>query len=195
MPADPVARGGALILAAGFARRFGSDKRRHVLADGTPLLTATVRRYAQVFDRIAVVIREGEDELAAELGAIHPGVRIVTAADAALGMGHSLAAGVRAVAGDWSWVAVALGDMPWIRAATLTSLAHVFTASGSTGILQPRSGNRSGHPVLFGADCFDELLRLTGDTGARAVLERHRDSVRHLDVDDPGIFADMDRPG
>lgn len=195
MPADPDAAGGALILAAGFGRRFGSDKRRHVLPDGTPLLAATVRRYAQVFDHIAVVIREGEDDLAAELETIHPGTRIVTAADAALGMGHSLAAGIRAVARDWLWVAVALGDMPWIRATTLTALVHAFTANGSTGILQPRSGARTGHPVLFGAERFAELLRLTGDHGARDVLQRHRKLVQHVDVDDSGIFEDLDRPG
>ena len=48
-------------------------------------------------------------------------------------------------------------------------------------------------PVLFGASCLAELSQLTGDTGARAVLEAHRDEVIRLEVDDPGIFEDLDR--
>jgi len=193
VPADPATSdGGALILAAGFARRFGSDKRRHALPDGDTLLDATLRRYAEVFVHVAVVIREGEDDLAAALRAVCPDVRIVIAADAALGMGHSLAAGIRAVADDWSWVAVALGDMPWVRAATLSTLVHAFGALDGEAVLQPVVGDRTGHPVLFGSACFGELARLTGDTGARAVLERH--PVHRLVVDDPGIFQDLDRP-
>jgi len=39
----------------------------------------------------------------------------------------------------------------------------------------------------------DELLKLDGDQGARAVLERHRDAVRLLECDDPGILFDVDR--
>jgi len=193
VPADPAtSNGGALILAAGFARRFGSDKRRHALPGGDTLLEATLRRYAEVFGHVAVVIREGENDLAAALRVVCPAVRIVTAADAALGMGHSLAAGIRAVADDWSWVAVALGDMPWVRAGTLSALVRAFGALDSTTVLAPVAGDRTGHPVLFGSACFGELARLTGDTGARAVLERH--PVRRVAVDDPGIFEDLDRP-
>lgn len=195
MPADPTtADGGALILAAGFARRFGSDKRRHRLPDGRTLLEATACRYAAVFVNVAVVLREGEADLAEELSEACPTVRIVTAGDAELGMGHSLAAGVRAVRDDWSWIAVGLGDMPWIREDTLTDLLHAFRAAEGSSIIQPRLGDRVGHPVLFGAACFAELTRLTGDAGARSVLERHRDAVRQVDVNDPGIFEDLDHP-
>lgn len=159
------------------------------------LLVATLRRYAKVFPRVAVVIRETDDDLAQALGVDCPGVRIVRAADAELGMGHSLAAGIRAVAGDWSWVAVALGDMPWVRAETLHGLLRAFRARDCAGIVQPCLRGRVGHPVLFGASCFVELSELSGDTGARSVLERHRSEVVRLEVDDPGILEDLDRPG
>jgi len=55
-----------------------------------------------------------------------------------------------------------------------------------------RKGER-GHPVGFGAALRDELLALDGDQGARAVVERHRDSVRLIECDDPGILFDVDR--
>ena len=51
---------GALIVAAGFSRRFGSDKRRYVIADGDPLLLATVKAYSEVFPNVAVVLRHDD---------------------------------------------------------------------------------------------------------------------------------------
>ena len=55
--------GAAILLAAGFARRFGSDKRSFVLEDGRPMLQATVATYATVFERLTVVMRPEDTEL------------------------------------------------------------------------------------------------------------------------------------
>jgi molybdenum cofactor cytidylyltransferase len=46
--------------------------------------------------------------------------------------------------------------------------------------------------VGFSARVRDELLRLSGDSGAKAVLERHRDAIRLLESDDPGVLLDVD---
>ncbi|NJN51064.1 MAG: NTP transferase domain-containing protein [Gammaproteobacteria bacterium] len=54
---------GALILAAGFSRRFGTDKRLHRLADGELMISATLRRYQQVFSSVAVVVRDSDSEI------------------------------------------------------------------------------------------------------------------------------------
>jgi molybdenum cofactor cytidylyltransferase len=51
---------------------------------------------------------------------------------------------------------------------------------------------RRGHPVGFAASCRDELLGLTGDAGARGVLQRHAAEVVAVEVDDPGILQDVD---
>jgi molybdenum cofactor cytidylyltransferase len=39
----------------------------------------------------------------------------------------------------------------------------------------------------------EELLALSGDTGAKSVLQRHRDAVRLLECDDPGVVLDIDQ--
>ncbi|MEK1907316.1 MAG: NTP transferase domain-containing protein, partial [Pseudomonas sp.] len=116
----------ALILAAGQGRRFGSDKRRALLADGRGLLACCVAQARQVFDAVWVVLREDDDLAALGLPADLP---VIRCADAQLGMGHSLAAGVQALRErPESALAVLLGDMPWIDPASLCQLVQAADA-------------------------------------------------------------------
>jgi len=51
-----------------------------------------------------------------------------------------------------------------------------------------------GHPVGFGAMHGEALAALDGDLGARELIASASDAVTKLDVDDPGILADVDTP-
>jgi molybdenum cofactor cytidylyltransferase len=106
------------------------------------------------------------------------------------GMGASLAHGVAQARGADGWV-VALADMPRIQPETVKSVISALQQGAL--IAAPVYKGERGHPVGFGAALRDELLALDGDQGARALLERHRDSVRLIDCDDPGILIDIDR--
>ncbi|WP_194792396.1 nucleotidyltransferase family protein [Pseudomonas sp. UFMG81] len=179
----------ALVLAAGQGSRFGADKRRALLGDGRSLLQHSVEHALAVFDEVRVVARAGEDADALGL----PGAcRIVPSLDAGLGMGHSLAAGAASLSDcDAQAVAIVLGDMPWILPYTFRRLIE---AAGQSVIVVPRHQGQNGHPVLFGRDYWAELTTLAGDEGARSVLQRYRDRVRVLDVDDSGVLRDVDTP-
>ncbi|MFU8816108.1 MAG: nucleotidyltransferase family protein [Pseudomonadales bacterium] len=185
---------GAVLLAAGASRRFGSDKRRHRLEDGTPLLSASVSLYAAAFEQLIVVLRPEDDDLAAAVSAAATGTpRVVRCADAHLGMGHSLAAGIRAAAG-WRYAFVALADMAWVRVETLARLRAVLTAAPPDAIVQPAYHGAAGHPVGFGAAHFARLCRLSGDEGARSLVREARAQLVTVDVDDPGVLEDLDTP-
>ena len=76
----------------------------------------------------------------------------------------------------------------------LATIRTVATAlQQGAPIAAPAYKGERGHPVGFGAALRDELLKLDGDQGARAVVERHRDSVQLIECDDPGILFDVDR--
>jgi molybdenum cofactor cytidylyltransferase len=185
--------GGAVLLAAGQARRFGGDKRRYRLPDGRSLLVASLQLYGAAFPRLAVVLRPDDDALAATVTGQWPAARVVRCADAHRGMGCSLACGARAASG-WDYLFVALGDMAWVRPSTLARLREAQQAAGPDAVVQPVYRERPGHPVGFGAALFDDLGRLSGDTGARAVVAAAGDRVLRLAVDDPGVLQDLDVP-
>jgi len=190
-------RGGALLLAAGFARRFGSDKRRHLLDDGATLLAATLSLYVRAFDQVVVVLRPDDDDIQAAIREAFPAVSCVNAPLAHLGMGHSLAAGIAAVSDrhhDWEYAFVGLADMPFVRVETLAQLRHAMEKAPSPVIVQPLQAGRPGHPVGFHRFFFRDLGALTGDQGARRVVEQHRDALVAVVTTDEGVVKDMDTP-
>ena len=180
-------KGGALVLAAGASRRFGSDKRRFPL-EGEPMLRRTLEavRAASLACRVCIGPGEGDIPLWLDL----PGLEFIECPHAPAGMGATLADGV-AACGDWQGLLVVLGDMPWVQPSTYR---YLFESLDAGNIVQPEFGGRPGNPVGFGADFFAELRSLTGDAGGRELLRRHPEALIRLPLEDPGIHRDLDTP-
>jgi len=176
-----------ILLAAGAGVRFGGGKLLHPLSDGTPLGLAALRNLRAALADVVVVLRPSDTDLYRLFAEQHGD--IVQCADAHLGMGHSLAAGVARVMSAQGWI-VALADMPHLQPATIRTIADELTRRG--GIVVPMYREQRGHPVGFSRDYREELLGLTGDTGARSLLKRHAAAVHRLQVDDPGVLQDID---
>ncbi|MBA1203281.1 nucleotidyltransferase family protein [Pseudomonas capeferrum] len=179
-----------LVLAAGFSRRFGADKRKAPLPGGQTLLATSLSQVLARLPEVWVVLRPEDDRRA--LG-IADGVNLVRGESAALGMGHSLASGIEALDqhSKANAVAIFLGDMPWIADETL---ARLFAEAGAERIVVPVHQGQPGHPVIFGRRFWPELRRLTGDEGARAVVKAHPNAVIRVEVSDPGVLRDVDVP-
>ncbi len=178
-----------LLLAAGRARRFGGNKILAALPGGERVgLTAAAVLAAGVERVLVVVDAAGGDTEDAFVAA---GYRTCRAADAALGMGHSLAAGVAASADAAGWL-IALADMPFVRVDTVRQVADALRAGAV--IARPCHAGQAGHPVGFSAALRDALLAVRGDRGAQPVLARHAAEVVTLEVADPGVLRDVDVP-
>ena len=151
-----------VLLAAGAGKRFGGDKLLYRLPDGTPMAVAAATQLKLACGRVVAVVRPGDDQLAALLA--DAGCEIVVCSEAGGGMGHSLAAGVRATTAAGGWI-VALADMPFIASASHQAVASSLRAGASLAASQYQG--RRGHPVGFSSVWFAQLAALTGDQGAR----------------------------
>ncbi len=113
--------------------------------------------------------------------------------DYELGQLTSLQCGLRAVPPGPRAVLFTPVDYPAIRQETIRALVAAVDESDHLFFV-PRYQGRRGHPVVFAASVLPEFLALPPDSDARSVIHRHRDDTRYLDVDDPGILKDVDRP-
>jgi molybdenum cofactor cytidylyltransferase len=182
-----------LLLAAGRGSRFDESGRHNKLLatlGGVTVAARSAARLGEVVEHRLAVIRPDSDALRQQLEAM--GCVVSECADAELGMGHSLAHAVSEAIRrfDPGAALIMLADMPFIEAATLQALIEAATASEV--IAAPRFNGQRGQPVLFGRAHFAALQRSSGDRGAIHLLREH--PVTYVDVDDPGVLQDIDRP-
>lgn len=178
-----------VLLAAGRGARFGGNKLLCDLPNGVPIALAAARNLQPACDRLIVVLRPGDTALADLFTA--EGIAVVICHDADAGMGHSLAAGVKASPEAGAWV-VALADMPYIQSISHHAVAARLRAGDS--LVATTFQGRRGHPVGFSRRWFDQLSALTGDQGGKAILDQHLGEIKLVAVDDPGVVRDIDRP-
>jgi molybdenum cofactor cytidylyltransferase len=179
-----------VVLAAGLARRFGSQKLVEPIG-GVPLVRKTVDALlGATLGEIVVVL--GSD--AGAVGAVLAGlpVRLVTNPEYARGMSTSVRAGIGALAPTAEAALIALGDQPGVGAPIVDRLVERYRAGGAPIVAPIYRGGVRGNPVLFDRSMFDELRAITGDQGARSVIARApgRVALVDLDVEMPG---DIDR--
>jgi molybdenum cofactor cytidylyltransferase len=185
---------GALVLAAGLSRRFGTDKRRALLPSGQSVIEETLTHLTKGFSHVHVVLREEDDELHELIRTRFPETTVSHCPTAHLGMGHSLAHGAQ-FAVSWDGIAICLADMPYTRVATLETLIdHFQSLNDERAILIPTFHGDRGHPVLFGRDYLQDMAQLTGDQGARRIIETHPECIHTFISEDAGILRDIDRP-
>ena len=177
-----------LMLAAGFGRRFGSDKTLAQLSDGRPLALASAQALRASGLPVTAVIRPEQRILADLLAAAN--IRLIETEKARLGMGHSIAAGVAATPNAAGWL-IAFADMPWIQAESVIAVANALRDGAEIAV--PYYADQRGHPVGFSAKWGAELMRLEGDQGARSLLAGATE-VRALALPDPYILSDIDTP-
>lgn len=185
-----------IVLAAGESRRMGRPKAGLVVAPGGPTFAASAveaLRRTGVFD-VTVVAGAHPDAVRAALSAVRPPPRLVEHAGWQAGQLSSLRAGLAAIddpAPDA--VIVTLVDCPFVRHETVDRLLERWAATRAP-VVRPAQGARHGHPVIFDRATFDDLRAAPLTVGAKAVIERWSAGVVNVEVDDAGVFADIDTP-
>lgn len=178
-----------ILLAAGKGRRFDPagirNKLLQRLPSGDMVVLQAAHNLQAAVGRTLVVVPSGSPILVAQLSG--KDLAVTECGDADTGMAASLMHGVRLASNASGWV-IALGDMPFVRPDTIRQLIAALTQGA--GIAVPTYHGVRGNPVAFGRMHLEQLLQLSGDVGARTLLQRY--PVVELAVDDPGVCRDID---
>ena len=190
---SPETRTAAIVLAAGASRRMGPANKLLADVDGAPMVRRVVETVLDAVGEDVIVVTGHEPE---KVGAALAGlpVTLVRNPDHASGMSTSLKSGLSALPDGIAAAVICLGDMPLVTAGHIRDLIRAFDPVEGRAICVPVHGRKRGNPVLWGAQFFGEMLHLSGDVGARHLLEDHADKVHEVIIEDDGVLFDVDTP-
>ena len=179
-----------IVLAAGKGSRFdgGGHKLAQPLGSSSVLLATLATAIASHLRVVVVTTPPFVDVACSSIAARDVVVlpEVGSAGDIGLGMGASIAAGVRACPDSRGWL-ILPGDMPLVQPATLVAVARALDVHP---VAYAQHLGRRGHPVGFAAELYSELTGLSGDEGARRLVARY--PAFAVERDDPGILVDID---
>lgn len=186
---------GAILLAAGAARRMGTGGGHKLLAefDGCPL----VRRSAQTLlascvHPVIVVTGHRRAEIEAALEGLD--VHLAFNPAHASGMGGSLAFGFsHAGVSGRDGMLVMLADMPALTATHIDHLAAAFRRHGGAVIVRAGCDGSPGNPVILPQALYGKVRQLSGDSGARGVIAGSGLPVIEIEIG-PAALLDVDTP-
>ena len=170
-----------VVLAAGRARRFGTDK-RWAACRGEPLLAHALTVARAVCDRVLLVVERHDARLDALVERLPAEVVVCPNAHEGLAASRGCALARLEQAPGLEGSLIFLGDMPDVRPVDALRLLRAMRAAGRP--VRPVHAGRPGHPVACPAAWMAHLA-------ARGFPAREGES---LPCHHPGVVRDVDRP-
>lgn len=187
------AKVGCVLMAAGWSRRFGSDKLMTKM-DGEPMIARGLLQLRRLADALPeaephVIARRREiSSLAKKYGL-----------DCTLYEGGMQSDTIRKAlevpgADQWTGCMFIPADQPLLTAESMEMLLRSFLQEPDK-IHRLCAKGVPGNPVIFPASCFTALRELQSDVGGRAVLRQGTVPVRMHEARSPEELLDADAPG
>ncbi len=178
---------GCLVMAAGSASRFGSNKLTAVIG-GRSLIARALDAIPQDLFSCVTVVSGYESVLAL---ARTRGFSAVVNDRPAEGVSRTIRLGTAQML-HCSGILYMVADQPFLQQETVRRIAARWRAEPGC-IAAAAADGRRGNPCLFPARFFPELLALTGDRGGSAVIRAHPEALRLVETDAREL-ADCDTP-
>ena len=158
---------------------------------GKPMIARVVENVLASHARPVVVVT-GHQAAEVQQALAGKPVRFAHAAEYALGLSASLKAGIAAVPEECDAALVCLGDMPQVAGRVLDRLLAAYDREESRLIVLPTFHGKQGNPILWDRRFFPEIMRLSGDSGARSLVGPHADVVAEIEVGEEAVLRDFD---
>lgn len=182
----------AVVLAAGRSSRMGAHKLLLPLGSKPLLRYALDAATGSRAEPVILVVGYAADQVRE---ALPPGpYSVVENPRFGEGMATSLCAGIAEVPTGVTGAIILLADQPLITAEHVDRLLAVAEMYPDD-IVAARFGGRRSNPVYLPRALFGEILDITGDEGARSVIERHAKRLRLVALEPAEAAIDVDQPG
>ena len=182
-----------LLLAAGSSKRMGNKNKLLSEINGTKMIVHVAEQIKKSkINQIIVVTGYEAAQIQSSLK--HLITNFVHNPKHNSGLSTSVKIGLTSIPDDIDGVIIFLGDMPLIKSNHIDSIIEAFNPTEGRSICVPVCGRKRGNPVLWGKQYISEILSITGDVGAKHLLDEYSHQISEVNVDDDGVLFDVDTP-
>ena len=182
----------AILLAAGQSKRMDGENKLTKEIQGVPLIKHSVKNIlASSVDELIIVLGF-QKEIIEKLIDKNNKIKFVFNKDFENGMASSIKTGLDNLSEKTEAFFICLGDMPMINHDIYNQL---IKSKDNKEIIVPTYKGQQGNPVLFDKSMKETVMNITGDVGAKKILELNKDKILNLEINDQNITKGFNTQG
>ena len=178
----------AILLAAGQSKRMNGENKLTKEIQGTPLIKHSVKNIlASSIDELIVVLGH-QKETIEKLINKNEKIKFVFNKDFESGIASSIKTGLNNLSEKTEAFFICLGDMPMVNPNIYNQL---IKSINKREIIVPTYKGQQGNPVLFAKSMREKIINISGDVGAKKILELNKDKILNLEINDQCVTKDF----
>ena len=175
----------AILLAAGESKRMNGENKLTKILKGEPLIKYSVKNILESsVDELIIIIGHKSDNIKNVIDE-NKKIKFILNKNYKLGMASSIKIGIKNLSEKTQAFFICLGDMPMIGKEIYNKL---ILNLNKKEIIVPSYKNQQGNPILFSITMKDKIMDIDGDNGAKKILEKNRNKIFNLEINDEGIL-------
>jgi len=182
----------AILLAAGQSKRMNGENKLTKEIQGTSLIERSVQNILDSSVQELIIVLGYQKEIIEKLIDKNEKIKIVFNKNFESGMASSIKTGLNNLSEKTEAFFICLGDMPMVGHDIYNQL---IKSKGNKEIIVPTYKGQQGNPVLFDKSMKETVMNITGDVGAKKILELNKNKILNLEINDQSIVKGFNTQG
>ena len=182
----------AILLAAGQSKRMEGENKLTNEIQGVPLIKHSVKNILASSIGELIIVLGYQKEIIEKLINKNNKIKFVFNKDFESGMASSIKTGLNHLSNNTEAFFICLGDMPMVGHDIYNQL---IKSKANKEIIVPTYKGQQGNPVLFDKSMKEKVMEISGDIGAKKILELNKDKILNLEINDQSITKSFNTQG
>ena len=182
----------AILLAAGQSKRMNGENKLTKKIQGNPLIKLSVKNILASSTNELIIVLGYQKKIVKKLIDKNEKIKFVFNKDFESGMASSIKAGLNHLSKNTEAFFICLGDMPMVNSDIYNQL---IKSRNQKNIIVPTYKGQQGNPVLFDNSMKEKIMDITGDVGAKKILELNKNKILNLEINDQSIVKGFNTQG
>jgi len=175
----------AILLAAGQSKRMNGENKLTKEIQGIPLIKLSVKNILASPINELIIVLGHKKEIIEQLIEKNEKIKCVFNENFESGMASSIKTGLNNLSEKTQTFFICLGDMPMVSPDVYKQL---IKSKDKKEIIIPTYKGQQGNPVLFDKSMKEKIMNITGDIGAKKILDLNKNKILNLEINDQNII-------